>query len=136
MNAQSGAGSASPVGGSGPCSPARGQGLPSLKSGTIGHGAVVARSSAGRLIMTAIRLEKGMRIRIRHEADSPSRETWRIAARGEVVDVYTEWRSPLGNAFAGSPSGEYPLLRVTVREDDGSLTDAVLDERTEIDVLS
>ncbi len=86
--------------------------------------------------MLTTELQPGMRVRIRQVVDSPSHRAWRTATSGVVVDIYTEWQSPLANAFAGSESGEYPLARITLRKDNGSLSDFVLDERTEIDVLS
>lgn len=84
--------------------------------------------------MEAIRLPPiGCRVRIIRTVQNGHEAVWTAATEGRFLGHYTEATSELANAYKGSPSGEYPLERVRIRLDDGTIADLVLQPDTTID---
>jgi hypothetical protein len=80
-------------------------------------------------------IPKGTHLRVRESVDCPSRGEWTIAIEGKMVGCYVESHSALQNAFASSPSREYPLCRLRLRESDGNLTDLVMDSHSVVEII-
>jgi hypothetical protein len=80
-------------------------------------------------------LTEGARVRIRKQISTGQGPKWVAVAEGTVLGTGVEKRSPLLNSFAPSPSGEYPLRRIRLRHDDGSISDLVIPREGDIEIL-
>ncbi|MCG3177911.1 MAG: hypothetical protein BIFFINMI_00233 [Phycisphaerae bacterium] len=79
----------------------------------------------------AEQLSPGTRVRVTQTLRHQGGEH-RAAVEGEVVSIR---RDPTGSWFANSRRDKVWLDRVTIRKPDGELSDLVVDEQTQIEVL-
>jgi hypothetical protein len=79
----------------------------------------------------ADRLSPGTRVRVTQTMIHQGGQ-YQTAVEGEVLRVR---RDPTGSWFAHGRRVKLWLDRITLRHDDGELSDLVVDERTQIEVL-
>ena len=77
------------------------------------------------------RLQPGVRVRVRQQIRK-QRQWWTTDVEGEVVSLR---REPTGSWFASAPNGRLLLDRLLIRKADGELSELVLDEQSQIDIL-
>jgi hypothetical protein len=78
-------------------------------------------------------IEPGNRVRITQKLWRRDHEDWTTRIEGEVLSVR---REPTGSWFAHGRRDKLWLDRVVIRKDDHELSDFVIDERTQIELLS
>lgn len=76
-------------------------------------------------------LTPGRRVRITQSVRKQN-ENWQTTVEGEVVSCR---REPTGSWYAHGKRVKLWLDRVTIRKDDGELSELVLDEQSEVEPL-